>query len=389
MSLPPTPYTLRELVADNLRRLRSVTAAQPDDVVRAAAQFGLEWTTSWYLAVERGQKPLSAEHLLALPPILTSALAYRVSLSDLLLGDGSMHFGQPVDGTTISLHYLRELVTAAPFRRSFLDFDDIETQQRTELALAQAAAEKMRIIVRANLGDVDVRALAKTEAAATDLESKLAKKLGVPDIVVIAAAASLWGHSMAEERDALLNPAQGEPVPSKSTVSRKLTTAITHKLEEAEEAAKAKAAFVAASGAVTAEYPLVQLTSPPPPPVEIASGSYHMRSVLRSPTPLPVGQPDALRSPTPLPVGQPDALRSPTPLPVGQPDTALRSPTPMPVSPGAPAPVSPPAPPAEPVSLGTSELPQVRPAAPLPPVPVPQQRLAEPEWKPEPVDITD
>ncbi|WP_117214710.1 hypothetical protein [Allorhizocola rhizosphaerae] len=327
MSLPPTPYTLRELVAANLRRLRSVTAAQPDDVVRAAAQFGLEWTTSWYLAVERGQKPLSAEQLLALPPILTSALAYRVSLSDLLLGDGSMHFGQPIEGTTISLHYLRELVTAAPFRRSFLDFDDIETQQRTELALAQAAAEKMRIIVRANLGDVDVRALARAEQGATELESKLAKKLGVPDIVVIAAAASLWGHSMAEERDAMLNPGEGEPVPSKTTVSRKLTTAITQKLEEAEQAANTKAeALAAASNTVTAEFPLVQLNSPPRQPVEIASGSYHMRSVLRSPTPMQV---PVLRDAAPPPQLMVPAQREPEPEPEPRPEA---QPEPVPVT---------------------------------------------------------
>lgn len=279
MSLP-TPYSLRELVAENLRRLRNVTAAEPVDVARAARQFGLEWTASWYAAVERGQKPLSAEQLLALPPVLTSAFAYRVSLSDLLHGDGSMHLGQPIDGTTLSLHYLRELVTAEPFRRSFLDFDEQDPQ--TDVDAAQAAAEKMRIIVRANLGDVDVRALARAEAGAGNLEAKLARKLDVPEIVVIAAAASLWGHSMAEEREAQLNPEEGKP-PAKSAVARRLTTAITRKLEESAEAAKARAAFVAASSAVTAEFPLVQLDGPRPKPVEIASGSYHMRSVLRVP----------------------------------------------------------------------------------------------------------
>ncbi|HZM80169.1 MAG TPA: hypothetical protein VFC19_30920 [Candidatus Limnocylindrales bacterium] len=274
MNLPPSPVTLRELVAANLRRLRNATNAEPADVVRAAAQFGLQWTASWYASVEKGQKPLSAEQLLALPPILTSAFAYRVSLSDLLLGEGSMHLGQQVEGTTISLHYLRELVTADPFKRSFLDFN--EQGAAPEITPAQAAAAKMREIVRANLGDVDIRALARAEAGATDLEAKLARKLGVPEIVVIAAAASCWGRSMAEEREALMNPEEGDP-PKAATVSRKITTAITNKLEEATKAAEAKAAIAAATTSVTAEFPLVQLDGPRPKPTEVASESLRER----------------------------------------------------------------------------------------------------------------
>jgi len=266
------PYSLRELVAANLRRLRNVTSAEPEDVVRAARQFGLEWTASWYTAAERGQKPLSAEHLLALPPVLTAAFSYRVSLADLLLGDGSLHLGQPVEGTTISLHYLRELVTAEPFRRSFLD--DLEAPAVDDAPVALAAAEKMREIVRANLGDVDVRHLAVAEAGAGADEAKLAKKLGVTEIVVIAAAASLWGRSLTEEMEAQLNPEEGDP-PSATVVRRKLTNALKQKLADTAEAAQAKAAFVAASSAVTAEFPLVQPDRAKP--VEVASTTRQWR----------------------------------------------------------------------------------------------------------------
>lgn len=282
MSQPPSPVTLRELVAANLRRLRNATNAEPADVVRAAMQFGLQWTASWYASVEKGQKPLTAEQFLALPPVLTSAFAYRVSLSDLLLGEGSMHLGQQVDGTTISLHYLRELVTADPFKRSFLDFDEQEAPP--EITPAQAAAAKMREIVRANLGDVDIRALTRSEAGATDLEAKLARKLGVPEIVVIAAAASCWGRSMAEERDALMNPQDGEPAPKAAAVNRKLTTTITNKLEEATKAAEAKAAIAAATSSVTAEFPLVQLEGRRPRPTEVASESLRERYLRSLPT---------------------------------------------------------------------------------------------------------
>lgn len=303
------PYTLRELVAANLRRLRNVTSAEPEDVVRAARQFGLEWTANWYSAVERGQKPLSAEHLLALPPVLTAAFAYRVSLSDLLLGDGSIHLGQPIDGTTLSLHYLRELVTAEPFRRSFLD--DLAPAV-DDAPVALAAAEKMREIVRAGLGDVDVRHLAVAEAGAGDTEAKLAKKLGVAEIVVIAAAASLWGRSLTEEIDAQLNPEEGDP-PSATVVRRKLTNALKQKLTDVTEAAQAKAAFVAASSAVTAEFPLVQ---PPPrpatPPIEVASGARQWRILPSRRQATPAEQEPDL-DPIDAPTGEHAALSEPEP----------------------------------------------------------------------------
>lgn len=256
------PTTLRELIATNIRRLRSGTTVQPEDVARAASHFGLEWTAAWVSAVERGQKALTAEQLVALPLVLTTALAHRVSLSDLLLGEGSLHLGKPIPGTTLSTYYLREIITAAPFRRSFLDFDpaELEAQQEaSEQSLAAQAAEKMREITRANLGDVDIRALKRAEEGATTHEAKLAKRLGVPEIVVIAAAASLWGRSLSEERDAQM---VGLPSQSKAAISRKLSTAVTERLDQAQADAEAEEAEIplralADSNFMTAAYPVI------------------------------------------------------------------------------------------------------------------------------------
>ncbi len=265
------PMTLRELIATNIRRLRSGTNVQPEDVARAATHFGLEWTAAWVSAVERGQKPLTAEQLIALPLVLTTALAHRVSLSDLLLGEGSLHLGKPIPGTTLSTYYLREIITATPFRRSFLDFDKAELEaqmQAAEQSAAAAAAEKMREITRANLGDVDIRALKRAEEGATDHERKLAKKLNVHEIVVIAAAAALWGRSLSEEREALLQPDEGIPAPKASVIQRKLTNAIQEKLEEAMaqlEAAEAEKPLreLANSNSMTAAYPVIASANTP------------------------------------------------------------------------------------------------------------------------------
>jgi hypothetical protein len=260
--------TLRELIGTNLRRLRNGTTVQPEDVAKAAAHFGLDWTAAWVSGVERGQKAITAEQLIALPLVLTTALSHRVSLSDLLLGEGSLHLGKPEPGTTVSTYYLREIMTASPFRRSFLDFDppDPEVSEVEEPSPALAAAEKMREIVRANLGEVDVRALKRAEDGATAHESKLAKKLGIPEIVVIAAAASLWGRSMSEEREGLM---EGLPSHSKAAISRRLSTAIVERLEQAESdarVAEAEAVLrkMADSNSVTAAYPIVATALPRP-----------------------------------------------------------------------------------------------------------------------------
>ncbi|WP_203907149.1 hypothetical protein [Rhizocola hellebori] len=265
------PMTLRDLIATNIRRLRSGTSVQHEDVARAATHFGLEWTAAWVSAVERGQKALTAEQLIALPLVLTTALQHRVSLSDLLLGEGSLHLGKPIPGTTLSTYYLREIITASPFRRSFLDFDKAELEAQmlaAEQSAAAAAAEKMREITRANLGDVDIRALKRAEEGATAHESKLAKKLEVPEIVVIAAAASLWGRSLTEERDALLQPDEGIPAPKPAVIMRKLTNLIQDKLEEAAAQAQAAEAEkplreLANSNSMTAAYPVIASANTP------------------------------------------------------------------------------------------------------------------------------
>jgi hypothetical protein len=237
-------------------------------VAKAAASFGLEWTAAWVSGVERGQKAITAEQLIALPLVLTTALSHRVSLADLLLGEGSLHLGKAEPGTTVSTYYLREIMTASPFRRSFLDFNvpDPEVSESEEPSPALAAAEKMREIVRANLGEVDVRALKRAEDGATAQEAKLAKKLGIPEIVVIAAAASLWGRSMSEERDALM---EGLPSHSKAAISRRLSTAVVERLEQAEadaRVAEAEAVLrkMADSNSVTAAYPIVATSRPRP-----------------------------------------------------------------------------------------------------------------------------
>jgi transcriptional regulator with XRE-family HTH domain len=260
------PKNLRELIAANIRRLRSATPLEAEDIAKAASHFGLAWTPAWVAGVEKGAKALTAEQLIALPFVLTSALGHRVSLADLFLGEAAIHLGQQVEGTSISPSYLREMITAAPFRRPFLEFEMPETSETDNPVLQ--AAEKMREIQRANLGDVDIRAIKRAEDGAGDTEAKLAKKLGVAEIVVIAAAASLWGRSLTEERDALADVENANKT-IKATITRKLANSITEKLAQAETAAQERAlddlrSHVANSNDTTALYPIVRQREPIP-----------------------------------------------------------------------------------------------------------------------------
>jgi hypothetical protein len=243
--------TLRELVAGNLRRLRSVTQATPDDVVRAARHLGLDWTAAWLQSVERAQKSLTSEQLLALPIVLTTALGHRVSIADLLDGDASVLVGKP-DGAPVSASYLREVVTASPFRRSFTGLVERPAESEHSAAVRQAA-EKVRAISRANLGNVDIRVLNRAELGAGDAEVKLARKLAVPPIVVIAASAELWGRSLTEEREALLKPADDGSVPAAAPVLRKLSAAVAQRIADAALAAEQAAAEQAAAEQAAAE----------------------------------------------------------------------------------------------------------------------------------------
>jgi len=244
------PVTVRELVSRNVRRLRLNAAASHEDVARAARHYGLRWTVQWVTAVERGHRMPTAEQLVALPIVLTEAFGHRVGLADLLLGDEPVKLRAKViedePAVPVSGSYLREVATAPPYRRPFA-MPGMTTSgiDGGDGALARAAA-KMREISRAGLGDVDIRALHRAEAGAGDVEDKLARKLGVAPIIVIAAAAGLWGRSLTEERQARLtvDTFSDEPHPQPATVMRRLKAELTERIEQA----AARALAIALSG---------------------------------------------------------------------------------------------------------------------------------------------
>jgi transcriptional regulator with XRE-family HTH domain len=217
------PVALRTVLAGNLRRLREGHGTPYDEIIRAAGVIGLEWTATWLTALEKGTKSPTAEQLLALPVVLTATYGQRVTLAELLATDDPILLGPE---TAVRPRHLRDLVTGTP-ERPLISLPVPEPPAQSSPAIR--AAEKMREIRRAGFGTVDMRALSRAEEGAGDAEAKLARKLGITPIRVIAAAASLWGRSLTEERDHRVTVEGGAP----ATVLRKLTTDLTIRLDEA------------------------------------------------------------------------------------------------------------------------------------------------------------
>jgi hypothetical protein len=233
----PAQMNTRELIAGNLRRLCAEAGARVADLVPSAKAHGLDWTPAWLAAVEKGNRALSADQLLALPVVLSAALRYRVTLADLLAGDAPVSFAADPSvaepSASVPAAYLRDVVTGTPVPRPFARHQPPPPAGPDATA---RAAQRLREITRAGLGDVDIRALARAERGAGAAEARLARRLAVPTIAVVAAAASLWGRSLTEEQADRLTA--GEPA---ATVARRLAADLTGRLRMAREAAQAPA----------------------------------------------------------------------------------------------------------------------------------------------------
>jgi len=141
----PPAVPLRALVARNLHRLRADGSAGLDEIARAAADTGLDWTAAWLGGVERGTRSLTAEQLLALPVVLTAALGTRVTLADLLAGEAPVSL-TPDERAAIPARYLRDLVTGLPLGAPFTA-PVVATAPHIDVAAR--AAQKLREIRRA------------------------------------------------------------------------------------------------------------------------------------------------------------------------------------------------------------------------------------------------
>lgn len=195
----PEPEPIRAVVGRNVHGARERQAMTAEELARRARVAGLNWSTSRVFDLENGRKPVSLAELLVLAQAFTSK-GHVVTLADLLAGADSI---EVTDKFHITGENLRQALTGGRvviYPRG-MDREDV---RRARAAPAEHLVEALDYLGfdNDNWHLVERAADASTGAA----EDKAARTLGVSPLVVLLASVALWGRSLTEQRDALVEP---------------------------------------------------------------------------------------------------------------------------------------------------------------------------------------
>lgn len=193
----PEPEPIRAVVGRNVHEARERQAMTAEELARRARVAGLNWSTSRVFDLENGRKPVSLAELLVLGSVLTDK-GQAVTLADLLAGADSV---EVTDAFHITGEHLRQALTGGRvviYPRGM----DREDMRRARAAPAERLGEAMDYLGLDDWELVERAADAPTGAA----EDKAARTLGVSPLVVLLASVALWGRSLTEQRDALVEP---------------------------------------------------------------------------------------------------------------------------------------------------------------------------------------
>lgn len=229
------PPDLAQAVGRRMRTLRDAHGVTADAVALQARRMGLGWQRSTVATIEAGRRRLTAEELLLLPLLLSSALPVSVRLRDLLDAEAALTgelvmtaagFRQLLaeDGPLWGGYKLRTAPDAGGRRSS------VEVWQRIERLYPDVHAG-----ARLNLD----RLLAVEQAAGGEAEQHAARALGCAAIEVSAVAHRLWGHGLTAERERRLAETAGPAEPGALRVRRgHVTRALVEEVSAAWEPAE-------------------------------------------------------------------------------------------------------------------------------------------------------
>jgi transcriptional regulator with XRE-family HTH domain len=200
--------TIREVVGENVRRIREKAGARQDDVSTAARSVGLSWTRSKITALERGEKALDLADAVLLAEAMAQIAGQPVSIAaDLFAGDGAVRLS-PV--TVIQREALRRFLGGDPVR---LFAREGERTSNLFSPFPDAAHAQMK---------------------AGEAEERAGRTLGISKLEVAHLAVGLWGLTLGEERDRRV----GDEVPlasrsaKRGRVTRQLVEDLRVRLEE-------------------------------------------------------------------------------------------------------------------------------------------------------------
>jgi transcriptional regulator with XRE-family HTH domain len=171
--------TLDEVIGAEIARRREAAGLRQDDLVQRARRAGLDWQQPTVSAIEAGRRQISLGEAIALAAVLRNDADPLVGTPDLL-----------------------------PSRDEWVELAD------NVVGWLPAA----RLILGGGRGP-DLPPNAPTTVihpdqaipAIDEADRKASRALSVTPVAVAAAAARLWGHSLAEERDRLIGDAAATP----------------------------------------------------------------------------------------------------------------------------------------------------------------------------------
>lgn len=191
---------LGQLLGDRLQWIRAQSGMTRDEVARRAQQVGLPWSRTIVEAFESGKRrSVSLEELILL------SYAFRIEPGDWFVGEG---WAQLAPDAMASLGVIRTMLAGSPtdswLRISERRWDAPEFRHAPGVLGAEFERLNDRILVaRQYLGpDATVEtAIRALEAAAGEIEVRIARKFHVEPIQVSLEAFKRWGRGLTQERD--------------------------------------------------------------------------------------------------------------------------------------------------------------------------------------------
>lgn len=203
--------TIREVVGENVRRIREAAGARQDDVAAAARGEGLRWTRSKIAALERGEKALDLAETVLLATAMGEVAGYPVAVADLLAGDGAVRLSSAV---VLHRESLRRFLGGVPVRVVVADIPGAPESIREMMVRMPAAMERAASLIgKGATGYLLKHALDH----AGEAEERAGRTLGVSKMEVACLAVGLWGRTVAEERDRRV----GDDVPAASRSAKR------------------------------------------------------------------------------------------------------------------------------------------------------------------------
>ena len=194
---------LRQVVAENIRRIRTERGWSQERLAVSASLAGASWSRVTVTEIEAGRRPVSLEEFFLLPAMFGGDM----DIKEFVRSEGEFWVGD----------FRAEPGDIEYFLRGGEDIHGGESPWTT------------------SVGDEDLGSTVDaTEIARRETERNAARSLGVPSFDVALAALNLWSHGLLEERERRFEatPGEGSAAKRKGHITRELLRELDQKLSK-------------------------------------------------------------------------------------------------------------------------------------------------------------